>query len=318
MSHSSKRIVFMATGDIAIPSFRAVLASEYELVALVTQPDRPVGRKQDLTPPAIKTIAEELGIPVLQPERVRTESELELIAELQPDMIVVMAYGQLLPQALLDMPRVACINLHASLLPRHRGASCIQSAIDLGDRESGVTVMHISARLDEGDVILRQKIAIGAETTGGELHDLLAERAPDSLMIAMQRLFDGVAEREVQDSSLANYAPKLMRNDGEIEWSMTAEQLERRIRAYDPWPGTSTSFTDAKGRSRRLKVFPPVVFRPDLHGAPGEILSATATLIVACGEGAIELTSCQPDGGRRMRAAEFIAGGNVAEGGRLG
>lgn len=318
MSQSSKRIVFMATGDIAIPSFSALLGSEYEVVALVTQPDRPVGRKQELTPPAIKVLAEQHGIPVLQPERVRTEGELEQIAALQPDMIVVMAYGQLLPQALLDMPRVACINLHASLLPRHRGASCIQSAIDLGDHESGVTVMHVSARLDEGDVILRQPMVLDADITGGELHEALAQSAPEALLVALNDLFAGVAEREVQDSSLANYAPKLMRNDGELDWSMTAEQLGRRIRAYDPWPGTSTSYTDAKGRQRRLKIFPPTVFRPDLSGAPGEILSVAATMIVACGEGALELTACQPDGSRRMDMADFIAGGNVTVGTSLG
>lgn len=319
MTQSSKRIVYMATGDIAIPAFEALIKdSSYETVALVTQPDKPVGRKQVLTPPRIKTIAQDNNIPVLQPKRVRSEDELQLIRELDADVIVVMAYGQILPDELLAMPRVAIINLHASLLPKHRGASCIQTAIDQGDAESGMTVMHVTSGLDEGDVILRRPFTLTPTITGGELHDILAEGGPASLLEALELLFAGNAPREPQDDALSNYAPKLMRNDGEIDWTMTAERLERRVRAYDPWPGTSTSYKDGKGRDRRLKVFPQLEVLADAKGKPGEVLSIDGGLTVACSEGAVRIVDLQPDGKRRMAAADFLVSGQIQVGSTLG
>lgn len=309
----------MATGDIAIPAFEALLKdSSYQTVALVTQPDKPVGRKQVLTPPRIKTLAEEKGIPVLQPQRVRSEDELQLIRDFAPDVIVVMAYGQILPDSLLDMPSVACINLHASLLPKHRGASCIQAAIDLGDAESGVTVMHVTQKLDEGDVILARPFTLTPEITGGELHEILAQDGPACLLGALELLFNGNAPRLPQDDALSNYAPKLMRNDGEIDWNQPAERLERRIRAYDPWPGTSTSYTDSKDRSRRLKVFPQVTMLSDASGKPGEVLSIEGGLTVACAEGALLINQLQPDGKRRMAATDFMISGQIKVGDVLG
>ncbi|WP_018968735.1 methionyl-tRNA formyltransferase [Rubritalea marina] len=318
----TKRILFMATGDIAIPSFKALLAdTNYETVALITQPDKPVGRKQVLTPPQVKVIAEELGIPVFQPSKVKEEAELELIRSLKPDVIVVMAYGQILPKALLEIPNVAIINLHASLLPKHRGASCIQAAIDQGDAESGMTVMHVTEGLDEGDVILRKPFALPASITGGELHDRLAEDGPECLLSALQHLFDGSAGREPQDEALSNYAPKLLRKHGEIDWSRDAAAIERRVRAYHPWPGTSTSFTDTKGKVKRLKIFPPVSLCQDTKGAvsPGLVTIEHDQLYVHCGDGqCIQLQTVQVEGKKAMSASDFIRGGLVCNGASLG
>lgn len=309
----------MATGDIAIPAFEALIAnSSYETVALITQPDKPVGRKQVLTPPRIKVVAEEANIPVLQPVRVKVEEELQILRDLKPDIIVVMAYGQILPKALLEIPEVAIINLHASLLPKHRGASCIQAAIDQGDEESGMTVMHVTEGLDEGDVILRKPFKLTPTITGGELHDILMNDGPECLIKALEMLFDGSAPREPQDDALSNYAPKLMRNDGEIDWNQPAEIIERRIRAYDPWPGTSTSFTDAKGKTKRLKIFPQCEIFKDVAAEAGSVVSSDDGLVVACAKGGLRITELQPDGKRRMPAKDFLVGGQIAVGARLG
>ncbi len=282
---SKLRIVFLGTGDIALPTFRSLLASdEVNLLALVTQPDKPVGRKQILTPPAIKKVAAEHGVRVMQPERAGDKAFLDELRPLSPDICVVMAYGQILTQAMLDIPALAYINLHASLLPRHRGAACIQAAIDAGDTHTGITVMHVVKALDAGDVILRKKIRIGEHETGGELHDRLAELAPDALTDALHQLASGTATSTPQDASHVTHIPKLMRQDGEIDWSQPADALERRIRAYHPWPGTSTTYTDAKGRTRRLKIFPQTT-AGNGTGAPGEVLSTDGHFRIACGEG---------------------------------
>lgn len=316
---SSKRIVYMATGDIAIPAFEALIAdSSYETVALITQPDKPVGRKQVMTPPRIKTVAEQAQIPVLQPARVKREEELQLLRDLEPDVIVVMAYGQILPKALLEIPQIAIINLHASLLPKHRGASCIQAAIDQGDAESGMTVMHVTEGLDEGDVILQRPFKLDKSVTGGELHDQLMADGPECLLQALELLFEGTAPRVPQDDALSNYAPKLMRNDGEIDWNQPADIVERRIRAYDPWPGTSTSFIDSKGKPKRLKVFPPCEILPEVTAKPGTVVQTDDGLVVACGSGALRIVELQPDGKRRMEAKDFLVGGQIAVGAELG
>jgi methionyl-tRNA formyltransferase len=312
---SKHRIVFMGTGDIALPTFSTLVGAG--LVALVTQPDKPVGRKQVLTPPRIKQEALAHGIPVLQPESARDPSFLAELAAMEPDVIVVMAYGQILSRAFLDIARVACINLHASLLPHYRGAACIQAAIDAGDSHTGITVMHVVKALDAGDIILKKELAIGRDETGGELHDRLADIAPVALTEALAQLADGTASREPQDEACASYISKLMRDDGEIDWSLDAAAMERRIRAYDPWPGTSTSYVDKKGRVRRLKIFPQVKVC-DLGGTPGEVLAVDGVLRVACGKGSLEIDRLQPDGARRMTAAEFMLGSPLAVGDRLG
>lgn len=316
---SSQRIVFMGTGDIALPAFSSLLGKN--LVGLVTQPDKPVGRKQTLTAPRIKTLALEHGIPVYQPERVSDSDWVESIRELQADVVVVMAYGQILSQELLELPRLACINLHASLLPKYRGAACIQAAIDAGDAETGITVMHMVKALDAGDIILKKRLLIDPADTGGVLHDRLAELAPEAMAEALDGLFQGDATRTPQAESEVSYVPKLMRADGEIDWTISAEQLERRIRAYDPWPGTSTFYRESqgrqRGRKRRLKIFAPVEV-VDQSGRPGEILDVSDGLLVACGCGSIKIGPLQPDGARRMSSADFSLSGRLGRGDFLG
>ena len=302
--YNSMRLVFIATGDIALPAFRYLLGRGPRPLALVTQPDKPVGRHQNLTAPAIKTAAIDAGIPVLQP--VKIGDATDELAALEPELLVVMAYGQILRDNILTLARKAIINLHASLLPRYRGAACIQAAIDAGDRETGVTALHVVRELDAGDVILAQPIPIAADETGGSLHDRLALLAADVLAAALTKLADGTAPRIPQDAALSSYVPKLGRDAGRLDWTQAAAVLERRIRAYDPWPGTFT-LAIADGRESRLKIYPPTRV-VDCLLAPGQIAGDGGKWIVGCGAGAIELTSVQPDGGKRMTAADYLRG----------
>jgi methionyl-tRNA formyltransferase len=298
------RLVFIATGDIALPAFRHLLENGPRPLALVTQPDKPVGRHQVLTPPSIKTEALAAGIPVYQPEKIGDVTE-ELTA-LDPEVLVVMAYGQILRQNILTLASSAIINLHASLLPKYRGAACIQAVIDAGDSETGITSMHVVRELDAGDIILAKAIPITAVDTGGTLHDRLAVLAAEVLGETLVKLTDGNAPRIPQDAALSSYIPKLERDDGRIDWNMSAAAIERRIRAYDPWPGTFTIAIEG-GREKRLKVLPPA-FVSNHQLSPGEIFCEGGKLIVGCGDGALELSTVQPDGGKRMSAAEYLRG----------
>lgn len=300
------RVIFVATGDIALPSFRQLLAHGPKPLALVTQPDKPVGRRQTLTPPRIKVEALEAGIPVLQPENISTAAEE--IRAFAPDVIVVMAYGQILRKDVLSLPSKAIINLHGSLLPRHRGASCVQAAIDMGDKESGIAAIHVVKKLDAGDVIFDKAIPIEPDETGGSLHDKLADVAAEVLAETLSRIGDGTDTRTPQDDSLSNYAPKLERDDGRIDWSMTADALERRVRAYDPWPGTF-AIVQEDGKWKRLKVYPPVVPVPGGAELAEGFHVSGKKLFISCGEGgAIELLHVQPEGGKRMTVEQYLAG----------
>lgn len=300
------RLIFAATGDIALPSFRHLLREGPRPLVLVTQPDKPVGRRQISTPPAIKLEALAAGIPVLQPERIGDiASDL---AALDPEIIVVMAYGQILRENVIGLPSKAIVNLHASLLPKYRGAACIQAAIDAGDRETGITSQHVIRELDAGDIILTRTIPIAEDETGGSLHDKLALIAPEVLAGTLGKIADGSAPRIPQDAKVASYISKLSREDGRIDWQQPAAAIERRIRAYDPWPGTYT-LADEGGMGKRLKVHPPT--RVMKSGPPpGGISTADGRLVVGCGQGALELFHIQPEGSRRMEAAEYLRGRN--------
>ena len=320
------RTVMMATGDIAIPCFQSLLGTG-ELVALITQPDRPVGRHQQLTPPAIKLRAEEAGVPVYQPESVRTPEALAQLRAWEPDLVVVMAYGQLLSQDVIDVPGVACINVHASLLPRHRGAACIQAAIEAGDDVTGITIMHVVKKLDAGDIICQERLPLKGTETAETLHDDLADLAPRPLLQAIEMLKAGNAPRDEQDESLMTYAPKLQRADGRIDWNQPAFQVARKIRAYHSWPGTFTHYPSVKsGSDKALKIFPPVDVFPNVSKSaetrPGMVLSATADgLIVSCGGvhgGAIRISTLQPPGARKMNVESFFAGHKIIPGMILG
>lgn len=301
------RVVFLGTGDIAIPSFRHLLGSGVEVVGLVTQPDRPAGRRRLPNPPRIKALAVEAGVPVLQPERIRDESALAEFRRLDPELAVVMAYGQILPRELIEVPPLGFVNLHASLLPRYRGAACIQAAIDAGDEVTGVTLMDVVPKLDSGDVILAREEPIGPGDTAGEVHDRLAGTAVEVLRAGLPDLVEGRAVRTPQSAmGESSYAPKLGREDGRIDWSRPAVGIERRIRAFDPWPGCHTSFAGGDA-PRRLKVFPPVRVLA-AAGEEGVARIEDGEVLVGCGEGSLVLGEVQADGSRRMPAADWWRG----------
>ncbi|CAN5365207.1 methionyl-tRNA formyltransferase [soil metagenome] len=303
------RIIFIGTGEIGVPSLRALFQSEaHELVGVVTQPDRPVGRDQQMQVPPIKRESATAGLPILQPERIRAAEAVAQLRALAPDLIVVMAYGQILPQDVLEIPAIACLNLHASLLPRHRGAAPIQGAIAAGDTETGITVIYMDEGLDTGDILLQKKLPILPDQTGGSLHDRLAELAPDALLSALGQLDQRCATRTPQDSSRATYAPKLTRAAGRIDWSESAETIERKIRAYDPWPGAFTDLADSSGKTRHLKIFRGAVTRQEL-GAPGTLVRPNESeVFIATGHGALRLDKVQLEGKRRMSVADFLRG----------
>ena len=309
------RIVFIGTGEIGVPTLGALLDSEHELVGVVTQPDKPVGREQRIEPPPIKkallgrarlaasaeATAGKPGAPIFQPAKIKDPQAIEEIRGLKPDVIVVAAYGQILPRNVLEIPRLACLNLHASLLPRWRGAAPIQAAIAAGDSATGITVMYMDEGLDTGDILLQRNIEIPPNETGAALHDRLAQIAPEALLESLRLLAAGNAPRIPQDNARATYAPKLKREHGLIDWSESAEAIERKIRAYNPWPGAFM-----KAGSQNLKIFSASVI--DRTGEPGEILSSDKDLIVAAGKGALSLAEVQLEGKRRMSAAEFVRG----------
>ena len=299
------RIVFIGAGEIGVPTLQALLrSSEHQLTGVVTQPDKPVGRAQRIEPTPIKKALAGSNVPILQPARIKDPQAIEEIRALQPDAIVVMAYGQILPPEVLEVPSVACLNLHASLLPRWRGAAPIQAAIAAGDRETGITVMYMAEGLDTGDILLQRRIDISPTDTGGSLHDRLAQIAPEASLEALQMLATGNAPRIPQDNALATYAPKLTRDDGKIDWSESAEVIERKIRAFNPWPGAFTEI--AASGVGKLKIFSAAIV--DLSGKPGEFLRSEKELIVAAGKNALALNEVQPEGKRRMDAAAFLRG----------
>jgi methionyl-tRNA formyltransferase len=302
------RIVFIGTGEIGVPTLQALLKSEHEIVAVVTQPDKPVGRAQLVEPSAIKKAltggaagGRPLSLPILQPARIKERQAIEEIRALEPNIIVVAAYGQILPADVLEIPKIGCLNLHASLLPHWRGAAPIQAAIVAGDRETGITVMYMDEGLDTGDIMLQRKTTILPSDTGRSVHDRLANIAPDTLLNALRLLAEGNAPRIPQDNTLATYAPKLKREDGKIDWSESADVIERKIRAFNPWPGAYMTID-----GRNLKIFSGSVV--DLNGKPGQILSGEKELVVAAGKGALSLSDVQLEGKQRMSASEFLRG----------
>jgi methionyl-tRNA formyltransferase len=298
------RIVFIGTGEIGVPTLQALLKSEHEVVGVVSQPDKPVGRAQLVEPPPIKKAVAATKMPVLQPPRIKERQAIEEVRALRPDVIVVMAYGQILPRDVLEIPKIACLNLHASLLPRWRGAAPIQAAIAAGDRATGITVMYMDEGLDTGDILLQRTIDILSRDTGGSLHDRLAEIAPKALFESLQMLTQGAAPRIPQDNALATAAPKLSREHGRIDWSEAAAVIERKIRAFNPWPGAF--MTVSTNGTRKLKIFSAEVV--DFQGRPGEILRNQDELVVAAGKAALSLREVQIEGKRRMSTAEFLHG----------
>ena len=293
------RIVFAGTPEFAAVHLQALLDAGLAPVAVYTQPDRPAGRGQKLMASPVKQLAVAHGIPVLQPATLRDPAAQAELAALQPDLLVVVAYGLILPQAVLDIPRLGCINSHASLLPRWRGAAPIQRAVQAGDAESGVTVMRMEAGLDTGPMLLKVRTPIAADDTGGSLHDRLAALGAAAVVEAIPQLAAGTLAGEVQDDALANYAHKLNKDEARLDWSRPAAELERLVRAFNPWPVCHSSLGEAA-----LKVYAAEL--GEGQGAPGTILAASRDgLTVACGSGALRLTRLQLPGGKPLGFAEL-------------
>lgn len=297
---SSLRIVFAGTPEFAARHLQVLLDSEHSVVAVYTQPDRPAGRGQKLTPSAVKQLALEHDLSVLQPVNLRSAEAQQELADFNADLMVVVAYGLILPQAVLDIPRLGCINSHASLLPRWRGAAPIQRAIEAGDSESGITVMHMEAGLDTGPMLLKVSTPILATDTGGSLHDRLATLGPDAVLQAIQGLVDGSITAEKQLDGLATYAHKLNKQAALIDWQRPATALDCQIRAMYPWPICHTSLA---GETLKIHAAEPA----EGQGQPGEILSAERTgLLVACGEQALRLTHLQLPNGKALAFSDLL------------
>lgn len=293
------RIVFAGTPEFAAEHLKALLGTSHQIVAVYTQPDRPAGRGQKLMPSPVKQLALEHDIPVYQPQTLRDADAQAELASLQADLMVVVAYGLILPQVVLDTPRLGCINSHASLLPRWRGAAPIQRAIEAGDSESGVTVMQMEAGLDTGPMLLKTHTPISAEDTGGSLHDRLASLGPAAVIEAIAGLAAGTLKGEVQDDALATYAHKLNKEQAQLDWSRPAGELELLIRAFNPWPICQSSLNGAALKVHAAKL-------GEGNGKPGEILAASKEgLTVACGSGALLLTRLQLPGGKALNFADL-------------
>lgn len=296
------RIVFAGTPAFAVPSLGAAHARN-EVVAVYTQPDRPAGRGRGLTASPVKLDAVQRGIPVLQPPSLRKASTQQALRDLQPDLMIVVAYGLILPQAVLDIPRYGCWNVHASLLPRWRGAAPIQRAIEAGDSQTGVCLMQMEAGLDTGPVLLSQRLDIGENETGGQLHDRLAELGARVLADGLGLLRAGIRPvAQPQPEAGAVYASKLEKHEARLDWTQPAEVLARKVRAFEPWP-----VAEAQLAGERLRIHGAIALPLAHRAAPGTILAANRQGIdVACGEGALRLRVIQREGGKAITAADYL------------
>ena len=305
------RIVFMGTPDFAVPSLQALIDAGHDVCAVYTQPDKPQGRKQILTAPPVKTLALEHDIPVFQPNTLKNEDEQARLRELAPEVIIVVAYGKLLPKAVLDIPPHGCINVHGSLLPRWRGAAPIQWAVIAGDEMAGVTTMQMAEGLDTGDMLLTYETKIGEKETAGELFDRLAQSGAELLTQTLVKL-DEITPRP-QDDAQSCYAHMLDKQMAVIDWSKSAHEIDCLIRGLNPWPIALTTLS-----GERLKVF--AAEKAAGNGEPGTVLEADPKkgLTVACGEGALKLIEIQLVGGKRMKATDFLRGHSLEVGVKLG
>ncbi len=309
-------LVFMGTPDFAVPSLKALVAAGHRVRLAVTQPDRPKGRGRKITPPPIKTAAAAMGIPVIQPVTLREAAVLQRLREQAADFFIVVAYGHLLREEVLAMPRLGCINVHASLLPRYRGPAPIPWAIIQGETLTGVTTMRMDRGLDTGDILLQAEESIGPEDTAGSLHDRLARRGAELIVQTLAGFAAGTIQPRPQDHDQATYAPLLKKTDGLIDWKKSAARLEAFIRGMTPWPGAYTYW-----RSQRIKVFRATPIALSLHdtAAPGTILGADhSRLLVACGEGALSLLELQSASGSRLPVSDFLHGCRITAGEVLG
>lgn len=301
-------IIFAGTPEFSVPPLTALLGTRHKVLAVYTQPDRPAGRGRRLTASPVKRLALEHSIPVLQPNNFREEADLQQLQGLQADLMVVVAYGLLLPERVLAAPRLGCINIHASLLPRWRGAAPIQRAILAGDRETGITIMEMEAGLDTGPMLLKKSCTIAAEDTGGILHDRLSALGAEALLQALLGIADGSLKAQPQDASQAVYAAKLSKSEAAIDWTQAAQELGRQVRAFNPWPVAQTNLGD-----RVLRIWEAEPLPGGAGALPGMILACGQDGIdVATGQGVLRIKNLQLPGKRAMGAGEFLRAHSLA------
>lgn len=307
----SIRIIYAGTPDFAVAPLSSLIKSDYEVVAVYTQPDRPAGRGREPRPSPVKKKALENQIPVFQPESLKSEEDQNVLRDLKPDLMVVTAYGLLLPQAVLDIPRFGCINIHASILPRWRGAAPIQRAILAGDEKTGITVMQMDKGLDTGEMLAMQECMINDDETGSSLHDRLMLMGSETLMTMLPDFVQGKTQAQQQDDALATYASKLSKQEASIGWSLPAVEIDRCVRAYNAWPVAFTSW-HKKNKPDVLRVWQSEVLTATSNASAGTVLSCGRDGIdVATGDGVLRLLQVQPSGKKVMAAADFANAHNL-------
>ena len=308
------KVVYIGTAEFGVPALTALAASdEHSVTGVVTQPDRPAGRQQKLTPCPVKEAAFRLHLKIFQPEKIKQEAVVKQIKYLEPDVIVVAAYGQILPKSVLELPRRGCLNLHASLLPKYRGASPIQAAIASGDRQSGVTIMWMDEGLDTGDILSQETVTLRRHETAQTLHDRLAKIGADALLKALPMIETGEAPRLKQDKSKATLTKKLKKEDGHINWDRPQREIEAHIRAMTHWP-SAYAWIPQENDHKMLKIFSTIVSRR-AKGKPGEVMRVDRHgILVAAKVGVLLLREVQLEGKKRMHAAEFARGFNLPVG----
>ena len=306
------KVLFMGTPEFAVPTLEAIVAAGHSVVGVYTQPDKAVGRKQILTPPPVKVCAEKYGFPVFQPVTLRDGSAEENIRALSPDIIVVVAYGKILPEALLNLPKYGCVNGHASLLPRHRGASPIQRSIVSGDKVTGVTTMYMAKGIDTGDMLLRAETEIGEDETAGELHDRLSVIGAELMVKTLKGLEEGTITPEPQDETKATHAPIIDKEMGYLKFDIPATDICNLIKGFNPWPA---AYFTVDGK--RIKVFASKVCgKTDKD--PGTVIRSDGELVIACADGtSLSLTEIQPEGKKRMTAKDYLTGHALKVGSRV-
>jgi methionyl-tRNA formyltransferase len=307
------RVAFFGTPDFAVPSLQTLLDGPDQVVGVVCQPDQPAGRGQLMQAPPVKRLAERHGVPVAQPVQVKTELLPTLLRGWAPDLGVVAAYGRILPRAVLELPRLGCINVHASLLPRYRGAAPIQWALLRGESHTGVTIMRMNERMDEGGILLQRTMPIAPEATFGTLQPQLAALGAAALMEALAALQAGTLHAVPQDDAAATYAPMIRKQDGAIDWTQSAAAIAQQVRAFNPWPSAFT-----RHGQRLLKIHRARVLADDCPAAPGTVLGLDDVIRVATGAGVLAVEVLQLEGRRILPAREFAPGGGLAVGDRLG
>lgn len=307
------RIVFLGTPEFAVPSLEALVRAGHGVVAVYTQPDRPKGRGNQLAQSPVKSSAARLSISVHQPERIRRPENLELLRSFASDLMVVVGYGQIIPQSIIDLPKHGILNVHASLLPKYRGAAPIQWAIANGEQETGVTIMRIDAGLDTGDMLLKQSTAIGPDETAPELSARLAPMGANLLLIAIEQIAAGTAQFEKQNNDAATVAPILRKEDGAVDWSWSAQHIYNRVRGFQPWPGAYATFRGQQLNITSARPVPETVVSP-----AGTLRTSKRRLFVDCGGDVLELLEVQPAGKKRMPAEAFLNGIKLQEQERLG